>query len=164
MSIRLPLPQKAMFVACVKGDVDALRLLLDQTAVVDAASSEADEKEASDPAQSPPADDREAICRLFSRCAPEKLGNVDAILHKFEGQRERMYALLSTMFPGETIERPHHPPANDREALVRFYTRAHPDGLSSVDAILAKFESNRAEMYQVLGKLFPGQTIERPSH
>ena len=31
-------PQKAMFGACVKGDVDDLRLLLDQGAVVDRAA------------------------------------------------------------------------------------------------------------------------------
>ena len=90
---------------------------------------------------------------------------MDAVLAKFpEGQRDKMYELLERMFPGEVIERPRKPPATDREALVRFYSRAHPDKLSSVDAILAKFpnEGNRDAMYELLGKLFPGEVIERP--
>ena len=42
----------------------------------------------------PPADDREALTRLYERVAPEKLGNIDGILAKFEGDADKMYALL----------------------------------------------------------------------
>ena len=54
------------------------------------------------------------------------------------------------------------PPADDRAALTRFYRRHSPDKLGAVDAILARFDGNRAAMYTMIERLFPGEAIERP--
>ena len=68
-------------------------------------NKDGDEEKSGDPA--PPANDREALVRLYTRCDPSKLDNVDLILGKFPaGNRERMYDLLAKLYPGETIERP----------------------------------------------------------
>ena len=53
-----------------------------------------------------PANDREALHRLFSRCAPDKIANIDAVLQKFDGQLDKMYLVLGRLYPNETIERP----------------------------------------------------------
>ena len=54
----------------------------------------------------PPKDHREALTRFYGRVAPDKLAFVGQILKRFEGNSEKMYTLLGSMFPGELIERP----------------------------------------------------------
>ena len=44
--------------------------------------------------------------RFYSRVDPSKLVHVSTILSKFEGNEERMFAMLEKMFPGEVCERP----------------------------------------------------------
>lgn len=67
---------------------------------------EINQEPAPDAAAGPPADDRDALERLYRRAAPGNLDNVDVILRKFDGRREDMYRLLENMFPDEAIERP----------------------------------------------------------
>ena len=62
--------------------------------------------ESGDRDAAPPADDREALTRFYRRVCPHKLGNVDAILARFAGNRDAMYAMVRRIFPGEAIERP----------------------------------------------------------
>ena len=52
------------------------------------------------------ATDREALHAFFSRVNPEKLGSIDVILQRFEGNEDKMYLALSKMYPGERLERP----------------------------------------------------------
>ena len=54
----------------------------------------------------PPTTDREALVKLYRRAAPDKLGNISAILARFAGKSEQLYALLDRMFPNEIVERP----------------------------------------------------------
>ena len=53
----------------------------------------------------PPQSHREALERLYSRAAPEKLVHIGKILDKFKNDTTRMYAVLEQMFPDENIER-----------------------------------------------------------
>jgi len=55
----------------------------------------------------PPADDAEALYRLYQNAAPDKVQNVPQILAKFAGQRDEMYLVLEHLFPAfAPIERP----------------------------------------------------------
>ena len=54
------------------------------------------------------------------------------------------------------------PPIDDRAALVAFFVKAAPEKLENVETILAKFRGKEHQMFDVLGKLYPGQIIERP--
>ena len=59
------------------------------------------------------------------------------------------------------------PPADAREALVRFYSRVAPeklaDGGAAVEMILSKFAGRSEQMYVLLERMFPGEHCERPS-
>ena len=59
------------------------------------------------------------------------------------------------------------PPADAREALVRFYSRVAPeklaDGGAAVEMILSKFAGRSEQMYVLLERMFPGERVERPS-
>ena len=45
--------------------------------------------------------DREKLVAFYERVAPEHLKNVEAILQRFDGRSEEMWALLEKMYPGE---------------------------------------------------------------
>ena len=65
-----------------------------------------EDEEGEDDALPPPADHREALARLYSRAAPEKVKSIPTILARFEDNPAQMYAVLEQMFPDEVIQRP----------------------------------------------------------
>ena len=49
----------------------------------------------------PTSDDRAALIKFYERVAPSHIKNVDEILKKFKGEREKMWQLLEGMYPGK---------------------------------------------------------------
>ena len=66
----------------------------------------------------PPKDHKEALVRLYTRCDPAKLNNVDKILTKFKGNPDEMYRVLGQLFPGEAIERANYSATEDDDEIT----------------------------------------------
>jgi preprotein translocase subunit Sec61beta len=97
---------------------------------------------------SQPVDFRPRLVRFYQQYLPDNLATVDAVLNKFAGREEEMFAALIQKYgpePRSVIGN-----ATFAARLTAFYQKYNPDKVSTVEATLAKFAGREEEMFAAL--------------
>ena len=111
-----------------------------------------------------PQDPRSRLVAFMQKYQPEKLGNVDAILQKYAGKEDELFAQLVSKYGPEpattaplpaggaspTPSRAASAPADYRPRLVAFMQKYQPDKVGNVDAILQKYVGKESELFAQL--------------
>jgi hypothetical protein len=111
--------------------------------------AEENEDEAEEAAEEAAADHRGRLERFYVAHNADKLGDVAAMLGKYAGREEVLFAALVEKYGAEPPAPP-PPPPPARARLVRFYQFYNSDKLAAVDDTLAKYDGREEELFAAL--------------